>query len=250
MRRALLILTAPFLLQGCVAAAVGAGTEAGVSLAEERSIGRKMDDVTIYTDINRLYLKEKDNEVFASVTVDVRHGRVLLTGATKNQEIAAKAVLLAWQARNVKEVINEIQIDPNYSFTDSANDSLIKKNLEGRLLITKDVWVINYSLNVVNGVAYLLGYTYDRAEMDRALNITRTTKGVKRVVNYLQLRPSNDGPPVNRSSSAVSPQPAPQPAAPAYQGSAQSTPYYNPPADTGGYTPEPVSSSPLPPAGR
>lgn len=252
MRRYLPLLALLPILSACAAAAVGAATETGVSLAEERSVGTKMDDVAIYTDINRLFLKEKDNELFSSVTVDVRHKRVLLTGAVKSQELAARAVLLAWQARSVSEVINELQIDADYTFTESANDSLIKKNLEGRLLITKDVWVINYSLNVVNGVAYLLGRTADQAEMGRALNIARTTKGVKRVVNYLQLAPTQSATPTNASQA-----PAPV-STPTYQSPrstyqapppAQATPYYGTPsADSTGYTPESVSSSNLPPS--
>lgn len=205
-RTALLLALAPLALTGCVAAAVGAGTEAGVSLAEERSIGTKVDDVTIYTDINRLYLRTQSSDLFGGVTVDVRHARVLLTGNVSSEATAQKAVELAWQARGVEEVLNEITVAPGSGFMNAANDNIVKKNLEGRLLITKHVWVINYSINVVNGTAYLLGRVHDQGELDRVLNIARTTKGVKRVVNYLQIRQQND--PVRP---AVSPYSTPAP---------------------------------------
>lgn len=198
---------APLMLTGCMTAVVSAGTEAGISLAEERSVGRKMDDMTIYTDINRLFINESTNELFADVTVDVRHARVLLTGNVASEAQAQRAVELAWKARGVEEVLNELTINPNASFTESAQDNLVKKNLEGRLLITKNVWVINYSLNVVNGTAYLLGRVHDQAELDRVLNIARTTRGVKRVVNYLQIRPATDAP-----RPATSPYGSPPPA--------------------------------------
>jgi osmotically-inducible protein OsmY len=188
---AFLLLLAP-LLSGCVAAAVGAGTEAGISLAEERSVGRKVDDIAIYSDINRLYLKDGSADLFGGVTVDVRHARVLLTGIVGKTDTAQKAVSLAWQARGVEEVINEIMVKPGSDFATAAEDTFTKKNLEARLLVTKNVWVINYSLNVVEGTAYLLGRVKDQAELDRVLNIARTTKGIKRVVNYLQIRPQND----------------------------------------------------------
>lgn len=193
-RHALLAALTPLLLTGCVAAAVSAGTEAGVSLAEERSLGRKVDDVTIYTDINRLFIREKTNALFADVTVDVRHARVMLTGNVDNETQAQRAVELAWQARGVEEVLNELTVNPNATLMDSANDNIVKKNLETRLLVTKNVWVINYSINVVNGTAYLLGRVTDQGELDRVLNVARTTKGVKRVVNYLQIRAQNDAP--------------------------------------------------------
>lgn len=256
LRHLIALALVPLTLTGCVAAGVAAGTEAGVSLAEERSLGTKVDDVVIYTDINRQYLLTNSSDLFAGVTVKVRHARVLLTGNVSSQDTAQKAVELAWKARGVEEVINEIVVNPNSKFVDTANDALIKKNLEGRLLITKDVWVINYSLDVVNGTAYMLGRVHDQAEMDRALNVARTTKGVKRVVNYLQIRPQNDpthplyegAPPVPSNSYSV-PQ-ASAPAAPVNNSYSvpQQTPYY-PMGSTGsGYAPEPVTSAPLPPA--
>jgi osmotically-inducible protein OsmY len=224
---AILALFTPVLLGGCVAAAVGAGTEAGVSLAEERSVGRKVDDVTIYADINRLFAREKTNDLFADVTVDVRHARVLLTGNVDNESYAQRAIELAWQAKGVEEVINELSVKPEASLMDAAQDNVTKKNLETRLLITKDVWVINYSLNVVNGTAYLLGRVKDEAELNRVLNVTRTTRGVKRVVNYLQIRAQNDPthPAIQPSVAPAAPAPAPS-----YNGG---TPTYTPPVSSG-----------------
>ncbi len=232
-RTALLLALASLTLTGCVAAAVSAGTEAGVSLAEERSLGRKVDDVTIYTDINRMFVRESTNALFADVTVDVRHARVLLTGNVDSEAQAQRAVELSWQARGVEEVLNELTVNPNASLMDSANDNLVKKNLEGRLLITKNVWVINYSINVVNGTAYLLGRVHDQLELDRVLTIARTTRGVKRVVNYLQIRQQNDP-----AKPAISPysNPAPVSIAPSYSTApaAPATPQYNSGSGTGG----------------
>lgn len=221
-RHALLAALTPLLLTGCVAAAVGAGTEAGVSLAEERSLGRKVDDVTIYTDINRMFVRESTNKLFADVTIDVRHARVMLTGNVDNEALAQRAVELAWQARGVEEVLNELVINPDAGLAQDAQDNITKKNLEARLLITKNVWVINYSLNVVNGTAYLLGRVTDQAELDRVLNVTRTTRGVKRVVNYLQIRPQNDA-----THPATSPYASPAPAPLSAPATSPSTPSYN-----------------------
>jgi osmotically-inducible protein OsmY len=220
-RHALLAALAPLLLTGCVSAAVSAGTEAGISLAEERSLGRKVDDLTIYTDINRLFIRENTNQLFADVTVDVRHARVLLTGNVASEAQAQRAVELTWQARGVAEVLNELTVNANATLLDSANDNLVKKNLEGRLLVTKQVWVINYSINVVNGTAYLLGRVHDEGELNRVLNVTRTTRGVKRVVNYLQISPTLGAP-----AAAASPYSSTTPAAPAPV-SSPNTPSYN-----------------------
>lgn len=243
-RIALFLALAPLTLTGCVAAAVGAGTEAGVSLAEERSLGRKVDDLTIYSDINRMYLRTQSSDLFGGVTIDVRHARVLLTGNVSSDATAQKAVELAWQARGVEEVLNEIIVSPGSGFLNAANDNIVKKNLEGRLLITKEVWVINYSINVVNGTAYLLGRVHDQAELDRVLNVTRTTKGVKRVVNYLQIRTQTD--PVKPAVSpyaSPSPAAAPRPSTPVYTPAPAATPAYNSGTGSDGYAaPELIQS--------
>lgn len=246
MRTALLLLALPLALSGCVAAAVSAGTEAGVSLAEERSVGTKVDDATLYTDIsNRLI--QAGQSLYGDVTVRVRHQRVMLTGIVATEALAQRAVSLAWQAKGSKEVINEIIVGDS-KFLDTANDALVKKNLESRLFLTKDVWVINYSLDVVNGTAYLLGRVYDRAELNRVMNVVRTTKGVKRVINHLQVRaemaPEIAAPATGADPSTV---PAYRTADPAYGSSLPASIDTAPPTD-GTIGIDAVSSSELPPA--
>ena len=175
-------------LTGCGAVGViSAGADAGVSAAENRSIGRKMDDTVLYTDITNQFAQADESRLLRYATFNIRYGRVMLTGTVDSQDDAMKAAELTWKAKGVTEVINELVVNPDHDFMDTANDSLIKRNLESRLLITKGVWVINYSIDVQNGVAYLIGRVADQAELDKALNIARTTRGVKRVVSHLQI---------------------------------------------------------------
>ena len=181
------LLLLPFLLSSCVAAAFTTVAEGGKAIADERTLGRQVDDATIYTAINRRFLDADVNDIMVNVTVNVRHARVMLTGNVDAQASVQKAAELAWQVEGVQEVINEITVVRDGSFWNNASDALIKKNLEGRLFIIKDVSVVSYSLDVVSGTAYLLGAVKDEAEMQRVLNVTRTTRGIKRVVNYLKL---------------------------------------------------------------
>lgn len=187
-RSVLLLLVSLPLLSGCVTAVMAGATETGVTIAEERSAGTKVNDMSIYTELNHLFLQNDTNDLLVNVTINVRHARVMLTGNVESQETAERAVLLAWRIEDVQEVINEINVRPGVDFFSNANDALIKKNLEGRLLITKDVWVVNYSIDIVSGVAYMLGIVHDQAEMDRVLNVVRTTQGVRKVVSHLQIR--------------------------------------------------------------
>jgi osmotically-inducible protein OsmY len=186
MRLYALILSA-LTLAGCTAVATTTATQVGLATADGRSYGTTIDDNIIYARINEKFLNADVNDLLPNVTVNVRNRRVMLTGNVEKEETAARAAQLAWQVQGVEEVINEIVIVPDTSVWDTASDIAIKKNLETRLLLTKDVWVINYSIDVVNGTAYLLGNCYTQAELERALNVARTTKGVNKVVSHLRV---------------------------------------------------------------
>lgn len=190
------------LLSGCAGVLLSAGTNVGVAVAQNRSLGRTVDDNVIYGDLTARFVDAEQTELLSKVTFNVRFARVMLTGTVENEEQSMKAVELSWKAKGISEVINELVVDPSAGFFDKANDSIIKRNLEGRFLITKGVWVINYSIDVQNGVAYLIGRVKDQAELNRALNVARTTRGIKRVVSHLQIdanvdRPEQDNAPAN-----------------------------------------------------
>lgn len=239
MRRFLILGFLTLLLNGCAGMLLTTGTQAGIAVAENRSIGRKVDDTVIYTDLTNQFIQADQAALLRNVTFNVRYARVMLTGNVEFDEDAQHAVALSWQAKGVTEVINELNVNPNSGLLDVAEDSLIKRNLESRLLITKGVWVINYSIDVTNGTAYLIGRVKDQAELDRALNVARTTKGVKRVVSHLQINRDTQHPVTqdgagNASSSAPQDMPSEAPAASSYSAPAVSTPAQSSPSSSGG----------------
>lgn len=240
-------LTCLLLLGGCGAALLSAGTNTGVAVAQNRSLGRTVDDNVIYGDLTARFVEVEETELLGHVTFNVRFGRVMLTGTVKNEEQAHKAVALAWKAKRVEEIINELVVDPEAGFFDKANDMLIKRNLESRLFITKGVWVINYSMDVQNGTAYLIGRVKDKTELDLALTIARTTRGVKRVISHLQMDAEVEHPPQDNSAvpnAAASPVPAGH--APAARNPQQSEVYTGPVYGSGSISSAPIAA----PAGQ
>ena len=215
MRRLLILCLLPLSLSGCAGALVSAGAQTGMAVAENRSIGRKLDDTVIYTDLTNQFIQADQAALLSKVTFNIRYARVMLTGNVKSDEDAQEAVALSWKAKGVTEIINELNVNSDKTILDTAGDAIIKRNLEARLLITKGVWVINYSIDVTNGTAYLIGRVKDQAELDRALNVARTTKGIKRVVSHLQINADTahtvtapDGSGGNDTSSSTSPTPS------------------------------------------
>lgn len=226
MRHLILISLLPLCLSGCAGILVTGITQTGITAAENRSVGRKVDDTVIYTDLTNQFLQADQADLLGRVTFNVRYARVMLTGNVKSEEEAARATELSWKAKGVTEVINELVINPEAGFLDTANDAVVKRNLEARYLITKDVWVINYSIDVQNGVAYLIGRVKDKGELERALSVARTTKGVKRVVSHLQVNPDTAHATAAPEAATSLPKPAGAPSGTSNAGEVYTGPVY------------------------
>jgi osmotically-inducible protein OsmY len=174
-------------LQGCVAAAVGAGATAGVAATEERGIKGAVNDTAIRAEINHYWL-QKDESLFANCNLQVQEGRVLVSGAVKDADTRAEAIQLAWKAKGVREVINEIEVTNEGGIGHYARDTAIVTELRSKLLFAKDIQSVNYSIESVNGTVYMLGVAQNQVELDKALNIARNVNYVRRVVSHVLLK--------------------------------------------------------------
>ena len=87
----------------------------------------------------------------------------------------------------VREVINEVQVDDESGLTDRGRDLWIAARLRGQLLVDDQVSSINYSVEVVNRVVYVIGVARTDAELARVLGHARAQSYVKSVVNYVRV---------------------------------------------------------------
>ena len=182
-----LLLAGSLSLSGCAELLIGAAATTGVAIAEERSVGDAVDDLTIRAELNHLFFRD-DVELFGDVSFSVIEGRVLLKGSVPTPDDRIRALRLAWQAAGVREVINELQVADDSGILDYARDTWISAQLKGKLLVDGDVLSINYSVETVNGTVYLLGIAQDEAELTRVTEHARSIEDVKRVVSHVVLK--------------------------------------------------------------
>ncbi len=175
------------ILTGCVSAAIGAGAIATSAAIQERGLRGGIDDTIIRARINSLWL-EHDADMYRLVSLSVVEGRILLTGQVRLPRMRIDAVRLAWKAKGVREVINEIKVTDEGGIISYARDSWISTQLKSKLLFDKKILSINYSIETVNGAVYLMGIAQNRQELNRVTNHARTLKYVKRVVSYVRLK--------------------------------------------------------------
>ncbi|MCH2039004.1 MAG: BON domain-containing protein [Rickettsiales bacterium] len=177
-------------LNSCAPVVLGAGgVTAGVVGLQERTAGEAVDDTVIWTRIKNLYIQNDVNKLATRVSVEVTQGRVILTGNVPNPDARVEAVRLAWQVPGVTKVINEIQILNQQTIKSRAQDTWITTQVKSKLLLNKDIESINYSVDTVNQVVYLMGNAQNDNELKQATNIASTVKGVKRVVSHVQIKP-------------------------------------------------------------
>jgi osmotically-inducible protein OsmY len=186
-----LVLAAGFavLAAGCspIGAAAGAGAVGATAAQSEKGFRRSVADTEIRIAINDLWFKA-DEEMFRKVNLQVQEGRVLLTGNVRLPEQRVEAVRLAWQAPGVREVINEIEVSDTSGLSDLARDTWISTQLKTDLLFDQDVSSIDYSIETVNQVIYLMGVARSQAELDRVIGHAKDISYVRRVVNYVLLK--------------------------------------------------------------
>lgn len=173
-------------LTGCVGMIIGGAATAGVAAYQERGIKGFAADTETATKV-RTKILEADNQLFNDVGVEVYEGRVLLTGRVPNEEKRAEAVRISWSVVDVKDVINEVAVSEN-PFSDLANDTWITTKLKSKMTFDKDILAINYSIETVGAVIYLIGIAQDKAELQRVLNHARSIDYVKRVVNHVRIK--------------------------------------------------------------
>jgi osmotically-inducible protein OsmY len=184
---AFVVLALGLALQGCVGLAVGGAATAGSAALQERGIRGAVSDNAIALEINHYWFQSSE-KLFASVQTQIYEGRVLVSGAMTDADKRAEAIRLAWKAKGVREVINEIELTDEGGLKAYAKDTWSAGELRSRLLFARNVNSANYSVEVVNGTVYLLGVFTDAAEHDRVLGIARSQSNIRRVVSHVIAR--------------------------------------------------------------
>ena len=182
----------PFLLATALGACAGppliAGGVASVGIAavQERSMGAAVDDAAIQLQIKRRLL-EADDDLLVRVSSEVHEGRVLLTGVVPTPEDRVEAVRLTWQADGVLEVLNEIQVADRGGVIDYLRDVRITAQLRFQMLRDRAVSDVNFSVETVNGIVYLMGIARTEAELEKVTTHARNVAGVRKVVSHVRL---------------------------------------------------------------
>jgi osmotically-inducible protein OsmY len=133
-----------------------------------------------------------DTRVRASeINVDTAKGVVTLTGNVDSQEAKDSALQLARSTSGVRDVKDMISVkvasetgeapDPNRTVGERIDDAGITMRVKGRLLDDPLVKGMKIDVDTRDGVVFLTGSVPNEAERKQAIELARTTEGVKDV---------------------------------------------------------------------
>ena len=179
-----------FHLSSCAQVVTGTAVKVATVSQEERSIGEFVDDAIIKTVIKNTYFDQSEN-LFFNIDVEVSQGRVLLTGTVENIDLKIEATRIAWGANGVKTVINEIQISNSDSILNFADDLVISTKILGKLMLEEEINSLNYNIETVNKLVYIIGIARTEKERELVISIARDVYGVEEVIDYINIKSSD-----------------------------------------------------------
>ena len=133
-----------------------------------------------------------DDRVRASeINVDTTNGVVTLTGNVDSPEARDQAIKLAKETSGVRDVKDMISVrsgsasgnapEPNRTVGEHIDDAGITMRVKARLLDDPTVKGLKIDVDTRDGVVFLTGSVPSDAERKQAIEIARTTEGVKDV---------------------------------------------------------------------
>ena len=176
------------ILTNCsIPVATGVATKAVTVSNSDRSIGEYVDDVLIKAILKNSYFDQSE-KIFFNVDVEVSQGRVLLTGTDDNIDLRIEATRIAWGVKGVQTVINEIQISESDNILNFADDLVISTKVYAKLMLDEEVNSLNYNIETVNKVVYIIGISSSSDEKKKAIDLTKEVFGVEEVVEYITIK--------------------------------------------------------------
>ena len=174
-------------LQSCAAPIIGGvGAIALSSSAQEKGLGTSMNDKVIYVKLrNAIY--DWNPSVSENISINVDNGSILVTGKLKNIDTKVQLTKIIWEINGVKEVNNKVQISETNNIKNIAKDLASLGEIKARLMASKKLNSLNFSIDVVNNIAYISGVASNEEEISIVTQIAQEARFIKEVQNFVKV---------------------------------------------------------------
>ena len=154
------------------------------SASKEKGIGTSFSDTLIHTKISNKIFKYNP-AMIAETKVFVNDGAVLITGKVKTPDDKIELTKITWKIKGVKEVNNETQVTDVTSIKNIARDIASMGEIRARIMTDKRINSLNFSIDVINDKAYIVGISESKEEMKLVMDQASSARFIKEVFNYI-----------------------------------------------------------------
>ncbi len=174
-------------LQSCAAPILGGvGAIAFSSSAQEKGLGTSINDKVIYVKLrNAIY--DWDPSVSQKISISVDNGSILITGTLRNIDTKINLTKVIWEIKGVKEVNNKVQISETNNLKNIAKDLASLGEIRAKLMASKQLNSLNFSVDVVNNIAYISGIASNEEEISIVTQIAQEARFIKEVQNFVKV---------------------------------------------------------------
>ena len=174
-------------LQSCTAPIIGGVSAIAFgSSAQEKGLGTSISDKVIYVKLRNAIYDWKPS-VSENISISVDGGSILITGKLKKIETKVELTKIIWEINGVKEVNNQIQISEINNFKNIAKDLASLGEIKAKLMASKELNSLNFSIDVVNNIAYISGIASSEEEMSIVTQIAQEARFIKEVQNFVKI---------------------------------------------------------------
>ena len=178
------LLLCAFSLSGCAGAVVGVSTAAVAASTTEKGFSTSVSDGLISAKLNEKFLKQ-NQVLLANADISVNDGEVVLTGRVKTQEDKSLATKLAWEIKGVRSVANHLKVTETTNLKQIGKDNAAVGLFRTKIGLDQDISSLNFSIDVVDGVAYLSGLANNVSEMNKVISHAENTRFINEVISYI-----------------------------------------------------------------
>lgn len=160
---------------------------------QERSLGEKLDDLTIEASIKTAFMLNNNIKAH-SIDVSSNRGAVTLTGAVDSPAEAELARKIAEDVEGVVSVEDKLQAKSggekpaDRSLGEKVDDARIVVQVRAALMVNRNIDSSEIEVSSKNGIVTLAGIVQSGAEKDLAQKVAEDCWGVKSVSNELRIK--------------------------------------------------------------
>lgn len=177
-------------LAGCGYSSYWGGDQSAAQTvhSDRRTSASVLLDSSLELDINQK-LQTLNLQDGARLALKSFNRHILIVGQAQDDEIIDKISDIVAHTEGVRKVYNEVTVGQPLSYWDKAHDSWITTKITSAMILEPQVGAWRIHVLTENGVVYLIGIVTPEEE-ELAVNIAKSTSGVKKVVKIFETKKS------------------------------------------------------------